>query len=113
MSAHAQVRDDMVQRFRDKEIPLVESSTSSGGVTTGVAAQIAGILIENPGIDTVYFFSDFRDGSDTAAIDQLQDALDGRRLYLGTVERHPGDVLVRVAESLDGGLVEMTAPEAP
>ena len=110
MSDHQATRDAMIEKLKESGILVWEKNVRSGGVSSGgdVVPAVTEAIATHPDADTVYFFSDFADGNDSAAIEALRDALGGRRLYLGSVEADPGDELKALAKSTDGGAVEMT-----
>ncbi len=110
MYDHQATRDAMIEKLKESGIRVWEEEVSSGGVSSGgdVVPTVTEAIAAYPDADTVYFFSDFADGSDPAAIEALREALGGRRLYLGSVEADPGDELKALAKSTDGGTVEMT-----
>ena len=83
------------------------TDVDEGASVGALLAALRLILPELPGVDAIYFFSDFQDRNDPDDFIQLRQLLDSRglRLYIATVELPPATEWTEAALQSGGGVL--------
>ena len=114
MGSKTHISDAMEANFRASGMELDSAEIDTGGVTSTLVQGLRESLQRNPDADAVYYFSDFNDGTDPTQFEELRKVLEENdlKLFLGTVEEEPDPLVIALADSSGGKLINMRADVA-
>ena len=104
MSDDVEARDGMIRALREGGLPVEGVGVNTGGVDSTLMSALTQHYA--PGMDALFFFSDFRDGD--PSVQELHDFVSdkGLRFYVGTVEHDPGAEILAVVGDTGGAFID-------